>query len=69
MEKGIVRKEVLDTPEGEADIEPAALLLPKMNRNRILYESILRRKNVDKLKYGLRKIHTFRSREESAKET
>jgi hypothetical protein len=27
------------------------------------------RKNVNKLKYGLWKIHTFRSREESAKET
>jgi hypothetical protein len=57
-------KEVLDTPEGEADIEPAALLLPKLNR--ILYESIPRRKNVDKLKYERRKIHTFRSREEPA---
>jgi hypothetical protein len=62
-------KEVLDTPEGEVDIEPAALLLSKLNRNRILYESVPRRKNADKLKYGLRKIHTFRSREESVKET
>jgi hypothetical protein len=44
MEEGIVHKEVLDTPEGEADIEPAALLLLKLNRNRILYESILRQK-------------------------
>lgn len=35
-----------DTPDGDVDVEPAALLLLKLNR--ILYESICRRKNVDK---------------------
>jgi hypothetical protein len=62
-------KKVLDTPDGEVDIEAAALLLLKMNRNRILHDSIIRRKNVEKLKYELGKIHAYRSLENAAEET
>jgi hypothetical protein len=61
-------KKVLGTPDEQVDIEPAALLLLKLNRNRILYDSICRRRNVDKLKYELRKIYDFRSKEKAVEE-
>jgi hypothetical protein len=62
-------KEILDTPDREVDIAAAALLLLKMNRNRILYESICRRKNTDKLKYELRKMYDFHTTADAAKKT
>jgi hypothetical protein len=61
-------KEVLKTPDGEINIEQAALLLLSLNRNRILYENILRRKNVEKLKYELQKIYSYHSKEYAAEE-
>jgi hypothetical protein len=70
MEKNLIEKikEVLKTLDGEIDIEQAALLLLKLNRNRILYESICRRKNVEKLKYELQKIYNYHSKEDAAEE-
>jgi hypothetical protein len=62
-------KEVLDTSNERIDMEAAALLLLKLNRNRILHENILRRKNVEKLKYELRKIYDYRLLEDAAKES
>lgn len=50
-------KTVLDTPKQDIDIEKAALLLLKMNRNKILYKNIIRKKLVDKLLYELNKIY------------
>ncbi|MDR2085879.1 MAG: hypothetical protein LBP72_01770 [Dysgonamonadaceae bacterium] len=62
-------KNVLDAPNEQVDIEKAALLLLKLNRNRILYESIVRRKNVEKLKYELQKIYNYRMLDDAAKES
>lgn len=42
------------------DLEEGALLLLQMNRNRILYDNIVRRNMSDKLEYELRKMLDFR---------
>ena len=39
-----------------SDIEKGALLMLKSNRNRILYDSVLIKKNVDEIVYELKKI-------------
>jgi hypothetical protein len=62
-------KEILDTPNDKIDIESAAVVLLKVNRNRILHESIIRRNNTAKLKYELQKIYDFRMNEAAVEET
>ena len=62
-------KEILDTPDKEVDITVAATVLLKINRNQILYQNIIRKNNVAKLKYELQKIYDFRIAEDAAKET
>jgi len=61
-------KEILDTPNDKIDIDSAALVLLKVNRNRILNQNILRRNDVAKLKYELQKIYDFRSKENALNE-
>lgn len=46
---------ILKLDRSERAIENDAVLLLKLNRNRILYENIVRRKNWDKLEYELKK--------------
>ncbi len=48
-------KIILDTPDEQIDIDAAALLLLKINRNRILHQNIVRRRDIAKLKYELQK--------------
>jgi hypothetical protein len=71
MEENLTEKikVIINTPDEEVDVESAALILLKLNRNRTLYESICRRRNVDKLKYELQKIYSFRSNGESVEKT
>lgn len=61
-------KEIIDTPDNEVNIGEAALVLLKVNRNRTLHDSIIRRNNVEKLKYELKKIYEFRFRSEATEE-
>jgi hypothetical protein len=62
-------KEILDTADADIDVASAATVLLQVNRNRVLFESIVRRNNVEKLKYELRKIYTFRMNENAVEET
>jgi hypothetical protein len=61
-------KKILDTPPSEMDVEAAALILLQTNRNRILYQNILRRGDVEKLRYELQKMYNFRVKEDAAAE-
>ncbi|GAP73069.1 hypothetical protein SAMD00024442_6_24 [Candidatus Symbiothrix dinenymphae] len=61
-------KIILDTPDEQIDIDAAALLLLKINRNRILHQNIVRRRDIAKLKYELQKHYNFRSAEQAAAE-
>jgi hypothetical protein len=61
-------KAILDKKDSEIDIASAASVLLKVNRNRILFENIVKRKNVEKLRYELQKIYDFRIRDAAAKE-
>ncbi|MDR0685961.1 MAG: hypothetical protein LBF79_00660 [Dysgonamonadaceae bacterium] len=54
-------KKILNTPDEAIDLQQAAILLLKLNRNKILYQNIVRRNNITKLRYELQKIHNFRS--------
>lgn len=62
-------RQILDTPDGEVDLDGAALILLRINRNRILYQNIIRGRRVEKLKYELGKIYSFRIREDAVRET
>jgi hypothetical protein len=62
-------KKILDTPDNEVDLSSASIILLKVNRNRILHENIIRRNNVAKLKYELKKIYDFRTKENGIEET
>ena len=62
-------KDILDQPEGGIRFEEAALVLLQINRNRILYENIVRRGNEKKLRYELQKIYDFRMTDQAAQET
>lgn len=61
-------KKVLDAPKEEVDVEKAALLLLKINRNKIMYHNLLRRNAVDKVLYELRKHYNSRMRNHIIKE-
>lgn len=58
-------REVITTEKSEVNLENAALLLLKVNRNRILYNNVLRRKNIDKVLYELRRIYKSRTGEDA----
>ena len=62
-------KEILDTPDEQIDIDYAATILLKVNRNRILNQNIIRRGNVAKLRYELQKVYDFRFKEDALNET
>lgn len=55
-------QEWLDTPVSERNISVGAEMLLKLNRNRILYQNIIRRgvKMMGKLEYELKKYHRMR---------
>lgn len=55
-------QEWLDTPISERNISVGAEMLLKLNRNRILYQNIIRRgaKMMGKLEYELKKYHRLR---------
>ena len=61
-------KKMLDLPKEEVDIEKAALLLLKINRNKIMYHNLVRRNAVDKALYELRKHYDSRMRTHIIKE-
>lgn len=58
-------REVLTTEPSEVNLETAALLLLKVNRNRVLYHNVLRRKNIDKVLCELRRIYKSRTGEDA----
>jgi hypothetical protein len=60
---------ILDTPDEEVDIDAAALLLLKFNRNRIMRENIIRHRNVEKLKYELKKVCDYYLLQDAQKES
>ena len=62
-------KQILDTPDSQVDIAEAATVLLQVNRNRVLHQNIIRRNDVEKLKYELRKIYDFRIQNETIAET
>ena len=62
-------KRTLELPVEKVNIEQAALLLLRINRNKIMYTNLLRRKSVDKVLYELRKHYDFRMQNEALKET
>jgi hypothetical protein len=62
-------KAIIDATDEQIDIDKAALILLKLNRNRILHQSIVRRRDVAKLKYELQKQYNFRSAEQAEAET
>ena len=62
-------KEILDCADSDIRIEEAATLLLQINRNRVLYENIVRRGNVEKLRYELQKMYDFRIQENAVEET
>jgi len=45
----------LNTPKGERDLETGAILMLQGNRNRILHQNVIQKKNFDKIEYELRK--------------
>lgn len=53
-------KQLFDSPQKEVDINDAALLLLQLNRNRILYQNLVRRNDVAKCLYELRKYYNDR---------
>lgn len=55
-------QEWLDTPVSERNVSVGAEMLLKLNRNRILYQNIIRRgvKMMGKLEYELKKYHRMR---------
>lgn len=61
-------KKLLDLPKEDVDIEKAALLLLKINRNKIMYHNLVRRNAVDKALYELRKHYDSRLRTHIIKE-
>ena len=62
-------KEILDTPNDQVNVGEAATVLLQVNRNRTLHQHIVRRNDVEKLKYELQKIYDFRKKDEAVKET
>jgi hypothetical protein len=62
-------KKILDTTDSQIDVEKSAKILLQINRNRILHDSIIRRKNIAKLKYEFQKIYDFRMQEQAVEET
>lgn len=60
-------KRLLDMPVGQVDVNEAATLLLRINRNKIMYNNLLRRKNVEKILYELRKHYDFRLKHEVLK--
>jgi hypothetical protein len=62
-------KKILDAQDSEICVETAALLLLQLNRNRILYQNIIRRKDKAKLRYELQKMYNFRIKDEAVEET
>lgn len=51
-------KRIIDLPKEEVNVEEAALLLLKMNRNKVLHKNIVRRNLVDKVLHELNKIYS-----------
>ncbi|GHU77531.1 hypothetical protein FACS189414_4770 [Bacteroidia bacterium] len=62
-------KEILDTPDDQVSIAEAAIVLLQVNRNRILYQNIIRRNDIARLKYELQKIYNFRMQDAALEET
>lgn len=57
-------KEWLDTPTEKRDLETGAKLMVQGNRNKILYNYVLKKSNFDKIQYELLKIFTANSPKE-----
>lgn len=62
MEKLLLEvKKIIETPDAEIDIERSATLLLRFNRNRILHQNLIRRRDISKLRYELQKVWNYRS--------
>lgn len=59
-------KRIIDLPVEDVNIEEAAMLLLRVNRNQILYKNIIHKRNIEKVLYELRKIYNFRTIDESS---
>lgn len=62
-------KKILELPVEKVDIDKAALLLLRINRNKIMYSNLIRRRSVEKVLYELRKHYDFRMQNEALKKT
>lgn len=62
-------KRILELPLEKVDIDKAALLLLRINRNKIMYSNLIRRRSVEKVLYELRKHYDFRMQNEALKNT
>lgn len=62
-------KRILDLPVEEVNITEAATLLLRINRNKILFNNLIRRNWVEKALYELKKYYDFRMKDHSIKET
>lgn len=62
-------KRIIDLPEKEVDVNEAAMVLLKINRNQILFNNIVRRNDKDRVLYELKKIYDFRMQDEALKKT
>ncbi len=62
-------KSILEQKIEDVDLNEAALILLKVNRNQILYNNILAKQWKEKAVYELQKIYDFRMQEDALKET
>ena len=62
-------KRIIDLPENEVDVNEAATLLLRVNRNQILFNNIIRRNDVERVLYELKKIYDFRMQDDALKKT
>lgn len=62
-------KRIIDLPLEQVDIEKAALLLLRINRNQIMYNNLVRKNMVEKAIYELKKHYEFRMQDEVLKKT
>jgi len=61
-------KEILDTPNDQVDVEAGALVLLKVSRKKILFNNIIKKRNIERLKHELQKIYNYRVKSETAED-
>ena len=62
-------KRIIDLPLKKVDVNEAATLLLRVNRNQILFNNIIRRDDKERVIYELKKNYDFRMQDEALKKT